>query len=549
MFADGRTVPSGEIVETEVCIVGAGPAGLVLAQELGAAGIEIVLVERGAQGSRPAVPDTAINVGIKYDPVSSRSFEVGGSVQRWKVRTPLGQGFGRLRELEPIDFERRDWVPHSGWPFGKEQLRPFYARARGFFECDWPSADPEPGWDESLHAGPFAAGTRTTTRVFSFVNPGVFPGGVWRSITNSERVMALTNAVAVEVRCDASPTTVSSVRVQTASDHEFSVRARTYLLAAGGIENARLLLVSRDRQPNGLGNQHDLVGRYFMEHPHYASGRVVPASRDAFVDESHYEIHSRDGVILQKKYCLPESTVRREGLLGCTFRFEAKPLTDSDHTLRYSEKASSSIDEATSLARAVLGRQRGHQPGEVLRRALAGAPHVVRYAVNRGRVKLLRAAKAGRYVEPQAFWIRAMAEQAPNPASRLRLLPERDRFGVPLVALDWRWTDQDVSSMKRSQELLAQALASNGHRSESLLEGRRLPPALSGGMHHMGTTRMADAPRDGVVDRHGRVHGVDNLFIAGSSVFPTVGYANPTLTIIAMSLRLADHVRALVRGS
>jgi choline dehydrogenase-like flavoprotein len=545
MIADSATVPDGEVIEGDVCVVGAGAAGLTLARELGAAGVEVVLLERGPDGGQPPSPDTAVNVGIPYDLETSRSFELAGAVQRWRVNTPLGRGFGRLRELEPIDFERRDWIPHSGWPFGKDVLQPFYARARALFEWSWPSDDPEQSWDQDLHTGPFAADSALTTRVFSFGNPGVFPGRVWRSIKNSAHVLALTGAVVTELRCARSPSHVSSVVVRTANDATLRIEAATYVLAAGGIETPRLLLASRHRHAAGLANAHDLVGRFFMEHPHYASGRLVPASRDAFADPAHFAIHLHEGIPVQKKYTLPEAVVRREELLGATFRFEAKPRSDSDFTLRYSERAMTSIEAATVLARAALRRERPPRTLAALATTVRGSPHVVRYAVNRGRVRIGQATKRRPYTEPQAFWIRAMSEQAPNPASRLRLLRQHDRFGVPIVALDWRLAEQDRRSMLRSQELLEEALTPVGHRVESLLGARRLPPALSGGMHHMGTTRMAGSPRRGVVDEHGRVHDVDNLYVAGSSVFPTGGYANPTLTILALSLRLADHLRSI----
>jgi choline dehydrogenase-like flavoprotein len=123
------------------------------------------------------------------------------------------------------------------------------------------------------------------------------------------------------------------------------------------------------------------------------------------------------------------------------------------------------------------------------------------------------------------------------------LVERRDKFGVPTAGLDWRLTEQDMASMRRTQQLFGRAWLSDGHRLvESYLEDRGLPPYLWGGNHHMGTTRMADSPRQGVVDRDCRVHGVDNLFIAGSSVFPTGGYANPTLTLLALAIRLADFI-------
>jgi choline dehydrogenase-like flavoprotein len=545
MLADGATVPDGEVVRGDVCVVGGGPAGLAIARELGAAGIEVVLLERGPDSGRPPPPDTAVNVGIPYHLDTSRSFEVGGSVQRWRARTPLGRGFGRLRELERIDFERRDWIQHSGWPFAKEALQTFYARARQLFEFDWPSEDPEQTWDRELHSGPFAVDSALTTKVFSFANPAVFPGVVWRSIRNSEQVLALTNSVAVELRSDASPSHISSVLVRTAREHGFTVEARVYVLAAGGIENPRLLLASRHRHPDGVGNDHDLVGRFFMEHPHYASGRLTPANGDAFSRDEHFSIHVHDGIPIQKKYTLPDEVVRREGLLGCAFRFEPKPVTISNHTLRYSQEALRSIERATKLGRSFARRRL--PPGGLtdLAAAIGGSHHIARYLANRVTVMLGRRLRIPRYVDPSQFFLRTMAEQAPNPDSRVRLSAERDAFGVPIAELDWRLSAQDLDSMRRTQELVGRVLRTVGRhrRVESLLKEGALPPALSGGNHHMGTTRMHDSPREGVVDRQGRVHGVHNLYVAGSSVFPTVGYANPTLTLLALALRLADHVK------
>jgi choline dehydrogenase-like flavoprotein len=547
MFADGRTVPQDEVVRTDICVVGGGPSGITLSRELEAAGFEVLLVERGETDRMgpPVDPDTAVNVGVPYGVAESRVFEFGGAVHKWRASTPLGRGFGRLRELDHEDFEARLWIPHSGWPFDKEHLRPFYERARSLFDCAWPSGAPEDSWDTELNHTPFCDGDgRIRTRVFSFANPAVFPAELKRELARSEKALVLTNAVAVDIQCEDSPSAVSAIKIVTAPVHAFTVRARAYVLAAGGIENPRLLLASRSRQTNGLGNGHDLVGRFFMEHPHYASGRLVPRQPAIFSDRANYEIHLHHGLPIQKKYSLSEDVVRVEQLSRCTFRFEAKPVTESVHTLRYSESAIRSLETAARLRRALVRRQWAPATSRYLAGTLRGAHHIARHGAYRALLRAGQALKLPRYTLPQMFWIRAMAEQVPNPDSRVRLGDTRDPFGVPIGTLDWQLTEQDLSSMQRSQELFGQALLQAGHRKvESLVDEGALPPALAGGNHHMGTTRMHDSPRRGVVNKDCRVHGLNNLYVAGSSVFPTVGYANPTLTLLALTLRLGDHLK------
>ncbi len=543
MLADGRTVPHEEAVRTDVCVIGAGPSGITLSRELAAAGFEVLLLERGgADPTGPRVnPDTAMNIGIPYQLAESRAFELGGALNIWRVSTPIGGGLGRLREMDSNDFEHRAWVPFSGWPFAKDELLPFYQRARALFDFDWPPGFQE-DWDADLESSVFSDKLRT--RVFCFANPAVFPGELRRGLEHSDKVLVLINSTVVDIRCDYASSSVSAVKVMTAPDHAFTVQAQAYVLAAGGIENARLLLVSRSRFPKGFGNGRDLVGRFFMEHPHYASGRLVPRDPAVFAEPTHYDIQLQDGQPMQKKYSLGDDVVRREQLSRCVYRFEAKPVNESVRTLRYSESAIRSLEAAGKLRRD-LARGEVKAATSHVADTLRGAHHVARVGATRAVVKTGRRLGLSRYTQPQMFWIRAMAEQLPNPESRVgiddRLV---DRFGVPIATLDWRLGDHDMASMRRSQELLGQALLEAGHKKvDSLLERDGLPPALSGGDHHMGTTRMHDSPRRGVVDRDCRMHGVGNFYIAGSSVFPTGGYANPTLTIVALAFRLADHLK------
>jgi len=298
----------------------------------------------------------------------------------------------------------------------------------------------------------------------------------------------------VELVPGASSSLVESVRVATLAGGRFEVRARVFVLATGGIENARLLLASNRVHAQGIGNARDLVGRFFMDHPHLSAAAFLPARSDLELDL--YHPHQR-GRVLNSAVLMPTGSVqRRERILD----FWA--ALGSEGTLPGFER---------SLARAVHAIERA--PGEPASRAI---------------------------------FLLAAGEQAPNPQSRVRLTDERDPLGMPRVQLEWRLSAIDKRSLLRAHHLIARELARAGlGRLQILLDEDEAawPDDLVGGRHHMGTTRMHADPRQGVVDASCRVHGVGNLFVAGSSVFPTSGAAGPTLTIVALAIRLADHLK------
>jgi choline dehydrogenase-like flavoprotein len=275
----------------------------------------------------------------------------------------------------------------------------------------------------------------------------------------------------------------------------FTVAARTVVLATGGIENARLLLASRDVAPAGVGNDHDLVGRYFMEHAH-TDGYAVLLVAGGPDRMRFYDRRARGGQEVWPFLGLSPEVRAREGLLDFSLVLLLK-----------------NPGETGELGADVDGAVR---------------------------------AFSGRGEDPAActFALGTPSECAPNPDSRVMLAEEADALGVPRVRLDWRLTELDKRTVARGHELVARALAASGvgRLRLRLDEGPDFPDVTMGGCHHMGTTRMHDDPARGVVDRNLKVHGVANLYVAGSSVFPTAGAPNPTLTLTALSMRLADHL-------
>ncbi len=490
MLIDARSIPQGTSVETDVCIIGAGAAGITLALEFAGRPFRVCLLESG--GFEPDAETQALSRGrvfgrAYYSLEEARVRRFGGSTNSWQ---------GICRPLESSDFEARDWVPHSGWPFGAEVLRPYYERAQELCRLEAFGYDGERWASAERPLLPFEAGV-VESRVFQ-IAPIRF-GEIYRKdVTKAPNVDTFLFANVVELEASENGRIVERVEVACLAGNRFSVRARLFILATGGIENARLLLASNRVQRAGLGNAHDLVGRFFMEHPHVISAAFLASS--ARIPLDFYRARPVSRAEVAGLLTLSEETRRRERMLS----FGCFPPQDAELP-----------EFEVSLARMI--------------REMDG--------------------RAGAAAERAVLWM-GVGEQAPNPESRLRLTDERDALGMPRVQLEWRLGALDKRSLRRAHEILAREFGRAGLGRLQLLLGEddyQWPPELSAGRHHMGTTRMHPDPRRGVVDARGRVHGLANLYLAGSSVFPTSGSAGPTLTLLALALRLADDLKEVLR--
>jgi len=524
---DARSLPDNHTLETDICIVGAGVAGITLARELVSANFRVCLLESG--GLEPDRNTQSLywgeNIGQPYyslDTCRGRLF--GGTSHYWII--PLGEGKKgvRLRPLDPIDFEQRDWVPYSGWPFDKTHLDPFYERAQsvcriGPFRYDakfWsdPAKTPElPLSQESVK-----------TSVFQFGERDCFFTDYRNEIDQARNISTYIYANAVEIETADTPNTVSRLHIACLGGKKLSVTAKIYVLAMGAIEIPRLLLLSNRTLNTGLANQNDLVGRFFMEHPHLWSGIYMPASPEVFRSVGLYRIHRVANVPIMGKLAITEDAMRNGKLLNwCA----------SIHPSRRGAPAKG----VESLKSIISEFKKGRLPDELLHHLLAATQDI------RGiSTKVL--ALLGKQNKDMAFRLNHMAEQTPNPDSRITLSAEPDELGQRRVNLDWRLTAQDMQSMVKSQEIVDQELRRAGlGRLHIEQTGDRPPQDIHGGWHHMGTTRMHVNPGQGVVDANSKVHGISNLYVAGPSVFPTGGCSNPVLTIVALTIRLADHLK------
>jgi choline dehydrogenase-like flavoprotein len=520
---DGQTL-NGVTLRADVCVIGGGPAGIVVAEELSDSGWDVVVIEAGERSydlhqvrntphavvshlRGPQAEARGLNRGIPYYPLRmSRVRGIGGSTLALK-RHGL-----RSRPLDAIDFEP---IFSGGWPMQYEEFASYLEEAAVY--CGIPGRDiswdaRSPFFDNRQSNGLSMVGFRHGSRD-AFVRYGT-------RAMESEGQRWVTSASATGFDVDASGH-VTAVRAITRSQASFSVEAQAVVVACGGIDNACILLAN-EQLLSCMGEAADNVGRSFMEHLHYVAGYVIPNGRAAYQEIAHV-FDSDDGQ--DPWLTISDSAVRAEGLARTVY--EAVPAYVS------------SVDPSVS-ALGRLGRSLPYGPFDrslwlqELQTALRGGVKIPRSIGDR----------LSPSVERTCFAVTAMSEQTPNPRSRITLSHRPDRTGLRLPVLEWRLDDFDLKSARRSAELLAGGIASADLGEFVSVWDRPgdREPVFTGGWHHMGTTMMSRKPSDGVVDPNAAVHGVPNMFIAGSSIFPTGGFANPTLSLVALSIRLARHI-------
>lgn len=513
-FVDARTGELPETLTASIAVIGSGAAGITLARELAGHGRDVLLVESGGpeiEGQTQALY-TAPNVGIPYyDLASCRLRYFGGTTNHWG---------GFCRANDPIDYVGRPEIGLPAWPISHETLAPYIARAARILEIDTKFFDPQ----AQLRARGLTdvklidqSSQVLETKIFQIAQNIRFGPRFRAEIAANPNIRPVEHLNVIEIVLDEAGQRVDHLVAVTLDGKKFTIKADRFVLCCHAIENARLLLASNARMPAGIGNQSDMVGRHFMEHTHLFASRFIPSDKFPMF----YNREFLDRFHLNANLSISESAMREHGIMNYYCRFnpvDTEPLTQ--HAVwrlrrRFWEPASADLydDIATILS----------DFGGAVREAV----------INRGDE-----------THPRYYRLEHRIEQFPNPDSRVRLTDKKDKLGLRTIEVNWAFTDQDVKTLNTGQRLLAQELSALqlGRVEIEDIDVAMLRERALGHYHHIGTTRMAVDPAHGVVDINLKVHGVDNLFVGGSSVFPSAGYSGPTMMLIGMATRLADHL-------
>jgi choline dehydrogenase-like flavoprotein len=544
-------VVDGEPLNADICIIGAGAAGISLAVKLRNSGLNILIVESG--GRRHEAPIQALYSGHVTDsrlhatPDRFRRRQFGGSTVLWG---------GRCVPFDPIDFEPRCYIPHSGWPLSYNDILPFYREANEVCEAGAFAYQIDEAFDRPTRpmiAG-FASSDFRTDELERFSKPTDFAARYRATLDIAGDVRVLLHATATQLIFDSNGRVLEKVKLRSLSGKTATAHARTFVLATGGLEVPRLLLANRDAHPAGVGNGNDVVGRYYMCHIAGTLGRIT-IDRSASTVWNDYDI-ADDGTYCRRRLSLHPEAQRREKIGNFIARLHHPRIADPEHRtailslvflgsrlLPWEYRTRVAPDYGTTW------HQYRRHVANVAAAPLSAAGFAARMLTGR----FLAERKIPSLVvksKADLFSIDFHAEQIPNRESRITLADDTDAFGMPRIKIDWHYTRQDVETVEKAVAMLASDFSKSGvgtfEYDRDAVEAEMIRYGAYGG-HHIGTARMGTDAHTSVVDQHCRVHGIDNLYVAGAATFPTSSQANPTLTIVALSLRLAGHLKEKLR--
>jgi choline dehydrogenase-like flavoprotein len=521
MQLDARSVPAGDTFETAYCIIGAGAAGTTLALQLTKAGKDVTLLESGDSVADPQIQDLTDGdiSGRPYPLSSSRLRLMGGTTNHWT---------GHCYRFLERDFIAKEWLNSPDWPIRLADVQPFYDEAAKLVlfsddSKDW-SLDT---WRRRLNTEKLPLDGSLFSSRLEYQSP-ILPSTGRRSfafyhpeLIKSPHLKLYKYATVTEIVTDAVGQSVTEVHVRSPGGNTFRIRPKLTILAAGGIENARLLLASRRTSPNGIGNEHDQVGRYFTDHVFFRE-RLV-RNPDVAFDRllAWNDIDAMNRVVA---HLVPSDEVlRRERIHDVFIR-----------VLPQYPEPSAEVAAAKRIAEGLSTLNASSISGDDLSTAISGFGTLAAKAWD----------KLTGEDQPLEQGVIVRIEPQPVAASRVTLTNERDAFGMPRSHLHWDLPDSTKHSAARTIALLAQEVGKHGvgRVHANFKPEDDWPGDLEVGYHHCCTTRMSDDPKNGVVDRNCRVHGVGNLYVAGSSVFTTAGSGSPTMTLVALALRLSRHL-------
>jgi choline dehydrogenase-like flavoprotein len=554
MLEDARTITPNTVIEADLCVVGGGAAAISVTLEYMNSGKSAIILPGGGPNQ------TARNIDLyrgKVDSPKNHEPLEENRLRMWGGTTTVWGG--RCLPFDPIDFEERSWIPNSGWPIGFDELQDYIARANEVSEAgkaDFDARSVFPDEQSEILRG-FDNEEFVTWPLERWSIPTDFGKRYQTAFHHASNVRVLMYSHAIHLQMDPGGTRMDHVVAATKPGRLFRIKAKNFVIGCGALENARLLLAANDVLPEGIGNKHDLVGRYYQSHRFGVCGYVK--LKDPFKDFMYEFEKDQEGVYCRRRFWVTPET-QKEHQIGNVIGFFFRGVSaESEHR---NAMVSLVMLVKTLLGGAQKGPKRLIQIIQAQRRELiahlgivlkdlpsifeqVGAVAYTRFIQKRRLPIILPSQKAN------VFPLFYQTEHAPLWESRVLLDPSSvDEFGMPRLEARIRFSDIDYRTIRTFVSMFKKRIEETGLGTFNLSEKERSflgqpdQKKFNSNAHNIGTTRMSTSPGHGVVDTACRVHGVENLYVAGASVFPTSGHANPTLMIVALALRLADHLKA-----
>ena len=541
-----------EQIQSDVIVIGAGPAGITTCLELARHGHEVALIESGGRNFSAQIQrlsDAASYDEVRHAPMQECSRrQLGGASVIWG---------GRCVPYDPIDFETRPHIPFADWPLGYEDIRAYFERACDYFRCGRPQFNLHQidGVIQKSIVPGLADSDVLTSDLERWSLPTHFGREYADELERNPRIRVFSGLTCTEIDVDESGTRVVGLSCSTSTRHKtLRVKGRVYVVACGGIDTTRLLLASNRVHKAGIGNQGGQLGRFYMGH---MSGRIAHVQFSTPPKETVYGFdRDSDGTYLRRRFSFSTDFQRRKELANIVGLLVNPNIADAGHrngVLSFIYLALVSplgrFFAPEAIRKAALESEVVGSAGQHVRNLVFDFPRTASFIPAFAYRRFLVRRKVPGFFQPSGsnrYLFQYSAEQVPNPKSRIQLGTERDALGMRRVDIDIQYSSQDIDSVIRAHRYWDEHLQSSGvgrfEYIDANLEESVLAQARNG-FHQIGTTRMSPDPSQGVVDSDCKVHGVDNLFVASSSNFVTAGQANSTFMIVAFALKMADHIQ------
>jgi choline dehydrogenase-like flavoprotein len=552
MIISEKDIIQGVCLETEICIIGSGPAGISIALELIKANKKIVILTGGGYHETEFNRDLnkgSVDSNCSHEPLEENRRRVfGGASTAWG---------GRCIPMDAIDFQKRSWIPNSGWPISDNDLKPYYEIAStylktGIFDYNAPTAFKQKQ-NEILYG--IDNEDIISTKIERWSTPVNFAKEFAQFFKNQNNVKVIINShlITFETFDEKKIKLINAI----VGNKKFTIKANFFILACGGIENPRLLLASKNKfHPNGIGNKYDIVGRFYMSHFFGTYATLVPNDRKNIIFNFEKD---KTGVYLRRRWWITEKA-QHEKLIGNVIFFLHKANDQNGHkdvlfSFVYIAKYFISLISEKSIksvkAKWIKSKADFYVHSTViLKEGWRDLPQIIKMAFKRFQKRRLPFIIPN--VNSEQFGLYFQAEHNPNYDSRITLDETNcDVMGIPYANVKIEFSELDKRTIIESHKIFVDRYIKANLGKVTFSENglndfiNKKIYSFNSSAHHLGTTRMSNDPAYGVVDKNCLVHGMTNLYVAGSSIFPTGGHVNPTFTIVAMAIRLGEHINKL----